>query len=82
MPLAFFTPGPIELIIVLLVAILLLGPTMAPKMARSLGSIIPSFKAGLKEINEVKTEINSNLTEANKEINKITKEATKTTTNK
>lgn len=46
---AIFSPGPTELIIIAVVAMLLLGPALVPKVARSLGSVIPSFKAGLKE---------------------------------
>ena len=46
---AFWMPGPMELVICGIVGILLFGPQL-PKVARSLGSAIPSFKAGLKEV--------------------------------
>jgi len=49
--LAFFTPGPMELLIVAGVCILLFGPKQLPKMARSLGSALPSFRQGVAQAN-------------------------------
>jgi sec-independent protein translocase protein TatA len=46
---AFGMPGPMELCIIGLIGVMLFG-TQLPKVARSLGSSIPSFKAGLKEV--------------------------------
>lgn len=42
--------GPMELVIVGIVAVLLCGSQL-PKVARSLGQAIPSFRAGLADIN-------------------------------
>jgi TatA/E family protein of Tat protein translocase len=47
--LAFGMPGPFELCIIGLVGVLLFGHQL-PKIARSLGSAIPSFKKGLSEV--------------------------------
>ena len=52
--LAICMPGPMELVIIGIVGVLLFG-TQLPKIARSIGSAIPSFKAGLKEVeNDIK----------------------------
>jgi len=48
---AFGMPGPMELCIIGVVGVLLFG-TQLPKVARSLGAAIPSFKAGLKEVTD------------------------------
>ncbi len=40
-----------ELVIVCIVGVLLFGSQL-PKVARSIGSAIPSFKAGLKEVTD------------------------------
>ena len=44
-----FGIGPTEMIIVAIVAVLLFGSQL-PKVARSLGSAIPSFRACLRDI--------------------------------
>ena len=41
--------GPMELVVVGIVAVLLFGSQL-PKVARSLGSAIPSFRAGLRDV--------------------------------
>jgi len=46
--LAFWTPGPVELIIILVVAVLLFGRRL-PEIARGLGKSITEFKKGVKE---------------------------------
>ena len=57
---AFFTPGPMEIVIICVVGVLLFGPKL-PKLARSMGAAIPEFKRGLKDVNSeldgVKTEL-------------------------
>ena len=75
---AFFTPGPMELCIAAGVAILLFGPTMVPKMARSLGSIIPEFKRGLKEVQEIQEVVKDARDEVVGEINDVKTEVKKT----
>lgn len=46
---AFVMPGPMELIIIAVIGVLLFGNRL-PKIARSVGSAIPSFKSGLSEV--------------------------------
>jgi sec-independent protein translocase protein TatA len=43
------TPGPLELIIILVVVLLLFGSTKLPKLARSIGEASKEFKKGVNE---------------------------------
>lgn len=56
-PLFGFGIGPTEIVIVCVVLALLFGPSQLPKMARSFGSAIPSFKKGMAEVNAEVAEI-------------------------
>jgi len=49
--LAFGMPGPMELCIIGVIGVLLFG-TQLPKIARSVGQAIPSFKKGMKEVEQ------------------------------
>ncbi len=46
--LAMWTPGPMEMIVVLVVAVLLFGKRL-PEIARGMGKSVTEFKKGLKE---------------------------------
>jgi sec-independent protein translocase protein TatA len=48
---AIFTPGPFEIGIICIVAVLLFGRQL-PKVAKSIGSAIPEFRKGLKGIDD------------------------------
>jgi len=48
---AMFAPGPFEIVIICIVAVLLFGSQL-PKVARSVGQAIPSFKKGFKEVDD------------------------------
>ena len=41
--------GPLEILLVLLVILLLFGATRLPRLSRSMGQSVRSFKQGLKE---------------------------------
>lgn len=46
-----FGLGPLEIAIVVIVAVLLFGSSL-PKVARELGSVIPQFKRGIRDVEE------------------------------
>jgi sec-independent protein translocase protein TatA len=48
---AFWTPGPVEIIVILVIALLLFGKRL-PEVGRSLGRGIIEFKKGIKGIEE------------------------------
>jgi sec-independent protein translocase protein TatA len=54
--LAFWTPGPFELIIILVIAVLLFGRRL-PEIARGLGKSMTEFKKGIHEVEETKDEL-------------------------
>lgn len=60
MTIAMFMPGPLELAIIAVIAVLIFGRRL-PKIARGIGSSVIEFKKGLKlgvdEVDEVKTEL-------------------------
>ena len=54
---AMWTPGPLELIIILIIAVLLFGRRL-PEIARGVGKSLTEFKKGVKEAkNEVTKEV-------------------------
>ena len=44
-------PGPVELVVIMCVGVLLFGNRL-PRIARSIGESIPSFKRGLRDIED------------------------------
>lgn len=58
--LAFWTPGPFELVIILIVAVLLFGRRL-PEIARNMGKSMTEFKKGLKEAQETKDDVSSDV---------------------
>jgi sec-independent protein translocase protein TatA len=45
----FMSPGPLEIIVILLVVLLLFGAKRLPELARSLGKSLNEFKRGREE---------------------------------
>jgi len=62
---AWFAPGPVEITIIGIIAILLFG-NRVPKLARSLGSSIVEFKKGISGVTEDTKEIVEELDSAGK----------------
>lgn len=59
-------PGPLELAVILGIAVLIFGPKQIPRMARAVGSSIIEFKKGVKGIGDA---VSDEVDEINEEIN-------------
>ena len=63
--------GPMELIVILIIALLVFGPKRLPDMGRSLGKAIREFKNAGKEIqNDIAESIDENERDSTKSANK------------
>lgn len=65
--LAFWTPGPFELVIILIIAVLLFGRRL-PEIARGLGKSLTEFKKGVHEVEETKDDLVSDVKELKDEV--------------
>ena len=72
--LGFWTPGPLELIVILTVAVLLFGRRL-PEIARGLGKSLTEFKKGVKEVEETKDELVDDVKQIKDEVVDEAKEA-------
>ena len=72
--LGFWTPGPLELIIILVVAVLIFGRRL-PEIARGLGKSLTEFKKGLHEVKETKEDLEKDVQQLKDDVIKETKEA-------
>ena len=72
--LGFWTPGPLELIIILVIAVLLFGKRL-PEIARGLGKSMTEFKKGVNEVEETKDELVNDVKEMGNEVAKEAKSA-------
>ena len=64
---AFWTPGPFELVIILIIAVLLFGRRL-PEIARGLGKSLTEFKKGVHEVEETKDDLVSEVTKVKDEV--------------
>jgi len=72
--LGFWTPGPFELIIILVIAVLLFGRRL-PEIARGLGKSLTEFKKGVNEVEETKDELVNDVKKIGDDVAKETKSA-------
>jgi len=61
--LAMWTPGPIEILVILIIAILIFGKRL-PEIARGMGKSLHEFKKGIKEAKEAKEDIEDDVRDA------------------
>ena len=73
-PLAFWTPGPFEMIVILIVAVLIFGRRL-PEIARNMGKSVSEFKKGIKEAGKAKDEILDDVREAGEDVKVAATEA-------
>ena len=72
--LAFWTPGPVELIIILVIAVLLFGRRL-PEIARGLGKSLTEFKKGVNEAKDTKDDLVDDVRKVGDDVIKEAKDA-------
>ena len=72
--LAFWTPGPVEVIVILVVALLIFGRRL-PEIARNIGKSLTEFKKGVHEAKEVKDDLEKDVKEIKDEVVNEAKDA-------
>lgn len=72
--LAFWTPGPMELVLILAVLVLVFGRRL-PDIARSMGRSLTEFKKGINEAKEDKDEIVNDVRRVKNDVVKQAKDA-------
>jgi len=72
--LAFWTPGPFELVVILLVALLLFGRKL-PEIARNVGKSLTEFKKGVNEAKDTRDEVMKDVNKVKDDVIKDAREA-------
>jgi len=73
---AIWTPGPIEVIVILVVALLIFGRRL-PEIARNVGKSLTEFKRGINEAKEAKDDVESDVRQMTDDVRKEVDEAAK-----
>jgi len=58
--LAMWTPGPLEIIVILIIAVLIFGKRL-PEIGRSMGKSLVEFKKGLREAKDTKEDLENDV---------------------
>jgi sec-independent protein translocase protein TatA len=72
--LGFWTPGPVEIIVILVVALLIFGRRL-PEIARNIGKSLTEFKKGINEAKETKEDLESDVRQVRDDIVNEAKDA-------
>jgi sec-independent protein translocase protein TatA len=72
--LAIWTPGPLELVIILLVALILFGRRL-PELARNVGKSLTEFKKGINEAKDMKDDVMKDVNQVKNDVVKEAKDA-------
>ena len=72
--LGFWTPGPVEIIVILVVALLIFGRRL-PEIARNIGKSLTEFKKGVHEAKDVKEDLESDVRQVRDDIVNEAKDA-------
>ncbi len=74
--LGFWTPGPVEIIVILVVLLLVFGRRL-PEIARNIGKSLTELKKGMHEVEETKDEIVNDVRKASDEVAEQAKDTTR-----
>ncbi|MHC4395722.1 MAG: Sec-independent protein translocase subunit TatA/TatB [Planctomycetota bacterium] len=72
--LGFWTPGPVEIVVILVVALLIFGRRL-PEIARNIGKSLTEFKKGINEAKDTKDDLEKDVKKIKNDIVNEAKDA-------